>query len=271
MPSHLSSITRRIQHLVHAGHLRSINRAICLPSCGSTQDEAITLASSQPGLLVTTEHQHSGRGRLGRAWADTQGHGLAATFVLDARAHQPELVSLACGIAACIACERACHRASIRPRPAVGLKWPNDVVESAPGARPGRKLAGVLVERRDDLLLAGIGINITQAPADFPTDLATRAASLSMIGARANRLATLLDLTLILDRTLARSRDEILAAWRQRDIVTGREATFEHNGQRYDGRVLSIQPLGEIEVRTSVAQFARLPALQTTMVPGTLR
>lgn len=271
MSTALSSITRRVQHLAHAGHLRSITRALCLPSCGSTQDEAMKLASGQPGLLVTTEHQHSGRGRLGRPWADTQGHGLAATFVLDARAHQPELVSLACGIAACIACERACHRGPARPRPAVGLKWPNDVVESAPGSRPGRKIAGVLVERRGDLLLAGIGINITQASEDFPKGLATRAASLSMIGARADRLATLLDLTLILDRTLARSRDDILAAWRQRDIVTGREATFEHNGQQYDGRVLSIQPLGDIEVRTAVAQFARLPALQTTMVPGTLR
>jgi len=278
---HVHTMPRRVTRLAAAGALRHINRAICLGACGSTQDEALLLAAGTPGLLVSADQQQSGRGRLGREWADAGGLGIAATFVLDAREHLSELVSLACGLAACIACERACasgplpstsqSRRTPGPRCGAGLKWPNDVVECLSQALPGRKLAGVLVERRGDLLLAGVGINVAQQEADFPPELRTRAASLEMIGARAHRLTTLTDLTIALDRALRMSRDAIVAAWLARDLVTGREATFEHDGQHYGGRVVSIHPLGEIEVRTDASRFARLPAMQTTMVPGTLR
>lgn len=275
--SAINTLARRVSRLAAAGRLSNINRAVVLDTCGSTQDEAHRLAAGVPGLLVTADRQEAGRGRLGRAWADTRGLGIAATFVLDASERPAELVSLACGLAACIVCERAWARGQHRTLAqgaqsrGVGLKWPNDVVECAADSVPGRKLAGVLVERRGNLLLAGIGINIDQQAEDFPPEIHGKAASLRMIGANARRLTTLTDLALVLDATLSLSRESIVAAWLSRDLVTGREATFEHDGHRFDGRVLSIQPLGEIEVRVAVASFARLPALQTTMVPGTLR
>ena len=51
------------------------------------------------------------------------------------------------------------------------IKWPNDVRVA------GRKLAGVLVERRQGWVL-GIGVNVNAEEADFPTDLRETATSL---------------------------------------------------------------------------------------------
>jgi BirA family biotin operon repressor/biotin-[acetyl-CoA-carboxylase] ligase len=41
------------------------------------------------------------------------------------------------------------------------LKWPNDVLVS------GAKMAGILLERRGDAVVVGIGVNLAQAP-DLP-------------------------------------------------------------------------------------------------------
>lgn len=43
------------------------------------------------------------------------------------------------------------------------LKWPNDLVLNAIGGVP-RKLAGILLEERGGILLAGIGVNVAGAP-----------------------------------------------------------------------------------------------------------
>lgn len=64
-------------------------------------------------------------------------------------------------LAAAVAIKRAIgHR--------FGIKWPNDVL-----GPDGQKVAGVLCEletvgRRVDVVLVGIGINVTEAPVDVP-------------------------------------------------------------------------------------------------------
>jgi BirA family biotin operon repressor/biotin-[acetyl-CoA-carboxylase] ligase len=58
----------------------------------------------------------------------------------------------------------ALHRAliaTIGPRPDLMLKWPNDVLVGH------AKLAGILLERQDDAVVVGIGVNLALAP-DLP-------------------------------------------------------------------------------------------------------
>src|SRR5690606_26700729 len=64
------------------------------------------------------------------------------------------------------------------------LKWPNDVVvyvegEEMPGWGLLRKIAGVLCERHDDAVVAGIGVNVSQTEQELPVP---HAASLATLG-----------------------------------------------------------------------------------------
>src|SRR5438874_738424 len=69
------------------------------------------------------------------------------------------------------------------------LGWPNDVVQRELGGTPGRKLAGVLIEKEVALALVGMGINVMQQRADWPEELSRRVTSLHELGARCDRAA----------------------------------------------------------------------------------
>lgn len=115
-----------------------------LARVGSTQDEARTRYDGHP-CLVTAAAQDAGRGRAGAGWLNAT-RALAASLAVeprwpDARA---ALLTLAAGLAV-----RSALGSGFR------LKWPNDVVDST-----GAKVAGILAERADGLVVIGIGVNL---------------------------------------------------------------------------------------------------------------
>lgn len=140
-----------------------------LPETGSTNADAAAAAreGAPEGLVVTTEHQVSGRGRLGRVWASPPRSGLAVSVVLRPSRVSPSRwpwLPLLTGVAVrdCVA-----ESAGVEAR----LKWPNDVLVE------GRKLAGILVERVDTPLgaaaVVGIGINVSLDASELPVPEAT--------------------------------------------------------------------------------------------------
>ena len=112
------------------------------------------------GDVFTADYQTAGRGRLDHKWVAPKGKNLLMSVVLDVADLAPEHVAtlpLVVGLAVARA---------------VGgeIKWPNDVLLS------GRKVAGILCERNDDFVIAGIGVNVLAR--DWPEDLVSRATSL---------------------------------------------------------------------------------------------
>ncbi|HEY8835043.1 MAG TPA: hypothetical protein VIM09_05620, partial [Chthoniobacterales bacterium] len=83
------------------------------------------------------------------------------------------------------------------------IKPPNDVYLAE------RKVAGVLVETKagsggEFSAIAGLGVNVNQAPEDFPVELRERAGSLAMsLGRQVDRAAFAVALLRELDRTRA--------------------------------------------------------------------
>lgn len=221
-------------------------RAHVLESTPSTQDAPETAAAA-PGTVVTAWRQTAGRGRFGRQWADTASAGVAATFVVDT---QPaERLALAGAVAAAEAIERALGRR-------VGIKWPNDIVVD------GRKLAGVLIEVRGARALVGIGINCTQLR--FDGDLESRATSLAMLGAPADRLAVLAALVSALDRALTAHDEALVEAFLARDALRGTRALFATPHGPVEGEVRSIDPMRGLVVRTASGEHF-LPAQSTSV------
>lgn len=221
-------------------------RVVVLAETASTQDAEETRTAT-PGTLVTTLRQTAGRGRFGRNWADTADAGVAVTFVVDA---QPtERLVLASALAAAEACEAMLGRR-------VGIKWPNDVVVA------GRKMAGVLIERRDGLAAIGIGINVAQR--EFEGELSARATSLAIEGRSVPRLEVLVALVEALDRALSATDDVLLQAFLVRDALRGHRALFATPDGPVEGEVRSIDPMRGLVVRTESGERF-LPAASTSV------
>lgn len=193
-------------------------------SVASTNDIARSLAASgaAPFTTVLADRQTAGRGRRGRGWFAPAGSALLCSILLRPQ-RASDLASSATPIRVGLAVARAIERATgVR----VLVKWPNDVL-----AQDRRKLAGVLCEAAQGPhghhVVAGVGINVSQRPDQWPGELRGLAVSLDELsGKGVDRVA--LAGTLIaelksgvadLDRPLNAAECE---AWHDRDALLGR-------------------------------------------------
>ena len=132
---------------------------------GSTNDEAMRLAreGAAHGTIVHADEQTAGRGRLSRRWLSPPGN-LYLSIVL--RPDVPEARVVEIGFVAALAVADAVN-ALLPRRLRATLKWPNDVLVS------GGKIAGILLERSDDALVLGIGLNVLHAPTGVSYQVST--------------------------------------------------------------------------------------------------
>ena len=237
---------------------RAFDRVRVMAETASTQDAALASAGGRAGLVLVTGRQTAGRGRFGRAWADTGALGLAMTFVVDGAAADAAL-ALAAGVGACAAAEGALDEPE-----RIGLKWPNDVVERA----GGRKLAGALVERRGGLALVGIGINVLHGADDWPEDLAQRCLSLRALGSGATRLDVARELIGQFDVALAMAPAELAAAWNARHAHAGELRVLTSAGERHEGELMGVGPDGLLDLRLRDGKVVRLRPDMTTARTG---
>lgn len=91
-------------------------------------------------VLVIAASQSKGRGRTGTEW-ETAPRALAVSLAFRA-AGDSRPFSLMAGLAA------------VTTFPQVQLKWPNDLMAGS------AKLGGILVERSDDVVVVGMGVNL---------------------------------------------------------------------------------------------------------------
>lgn len=145
-----------------------VARLEVLPEVGSTNTELVRLAAAEPGAwpapaVLLTDHQTSGRGRLGRSWSAPAGASLAISVLLRPRVPRERLgwLSLAAGAAMA----EALQGLGVGAR----AKWPNDVLIG------GRKVCGVLAEAlaAGSGVVIGAGLNHALAAEDLPVPTAT--------------------------------------------------------------------------------------------------
>ena len=176
----------------------------------STSDRAraLALAGAPHGTLVTAGGQRAGRGRQGRTWSAPPGRALLMSLVLR---DWPALLPIVGAVAV----------ADVAGAPAM-IKWPNDVLLD------GRKLAGVLGEGRqhEGWAVLGIGLNVAVRASDLPPELRDRAATLGLEPAQIE--PTLDTLLRALERRLAQPTAALLADYRARDALAGREVRWAH-------------------------------------------
>lgn len=106
----------------------------------STQDLARERLAGVP-MLVMASGQTQGRGRSGSGWLNAD-RALAVSLAVRPEPGDDRPFSLMAGVAA------------VRVTEATALKWPNDVM------RGESKVGGILVERSDDAVVVGLGMNL---------------------------------------------------------------------------------------------------------------
>ncbi len=192
----------------------------------NTVGVALAQAGCPTGVVLVTDLQTSGRGRLDRVWEAPSG--TSAMFSVVLRPESPDhawgVLPLVAGVAVCEALEFV---AGVR----ASLKWPNDLVirdEDAPSGRGG-KVGGILAERdaASGAIVLGVGLNVDLPESDLPVPQAT---SLTLAGIPRPRRAKLIG------RSLSRI-EHWYTAW---DSVGTDEASLDRLLQAYRGRCLSV-------------------------------
>lgn len=209
---------------------------------GSTNDDMAVLArdGAPEGLWLRAERQSGGKGRQGRAWHSPPGNLHASTLVRLGRG-DPPAPTLA--LVAAVALHEAAH--AYAPAADIRIKWPNDLLAG------GAKLAGVLLEREGEAVVAGFGANL----AHRPDGLDRPATSLATLTGSAPDPAAFLDtLAEAFARWLRRWRGEgiapVVAAWLAAAHPRGTPlAVDDAGGSRVEGLFDGLDESGALRLR----------------------
>lgn len=221
-------------------------RVEILPETPSTNAVVVERArAGEPeGLVVTTEHQTAGRGRLDRTWQMPPRAAIAVSTLLRPAPDVPVArwpwLPLMTGVAVAGALDEY----------GAGLKWPNDVLVE------GRKVCGILVERVETpdgpAAVIGFGLNTSLSRDELPVTTAT---SLELeSGHIVDRTALLADLLHHLRATYDDWRlrpADLREAYRGLSVTVGEQVRAElPGGETLEGTATAIDDDGRLVLDT---------------------
>lgn len=267
----LRTVPRQLDHALLDAHLRRLKvapKVEFLAAVDSTNSEAerrLAVGQEAP-FAVLARTQKAGRGRLGRKWHSAPSGNLYLSLAFRPFIPPERLrpFTLWMGLALCAHMEKALGLK-------LGLKWPNDL-QSA----DGRKVAGMLTEARLDAdsvreLVFGVGLNLTGAPKDFPSELRTVAGSLeAALGAPLdlNRVAAGVIAALFRaweqfeEGTWSRSFRRL---WSSYDVLAGKSVRVGLRGDPIAGIVDGIDEEGSLILRTGGGRRAVVSSGEVTL------
>lgn len=228
---------------------------------GSTNaDLAARLAQNEAvaeGDWLVADRQTAGKGRQGRNWSDGAGNFMGSTVVKLAPSDPPApTLALLAGIAL-----YETVAGLVASPSALQLKWPNDLLLN------DAKLAGILLERIDESVIVGIGVNLAQAPErpDRPT------IALTSIGPAPDRDLFAHSLAQQFALELSRWRDfglePILRRWQ---AAAHREGTalkvHEADGTLAEGQFAGLAPDGTMRLRLADGSVRAIHAGDVSLV-----
>ncbi|HEX8378971.1 MAG TPA: biotin--[acetyl-CoA-carboxylase] ligase [Allosphingosinicella sp.] len=212
-----------------------------VPQTGSTNDDLAQMArdGAAEGVWLRAERQSGGRGRQGREWHSPPGN-LYASTIVRLRPGDPPAPTLAM-VAAVALHEVACAFASRAP---IEIKWPNDLMVV------GAKLSGILLERLEDAVIVGFGVNLV----DHPDEAERPSISFGQLGGAPDPLRFLETLAGSFARWVERWRAEGLEPVRARWLAAAHPpgtplSTHSANGARIEGVFDGLDESGALKLK----------------------
>jgi BirA family biotin operon repressor/biotin-[acetyl-CoA-carboxylase] ligase len=213
-------------------------------STTSTNADVAALArTGEPeGLVIVAEQQTAGRGRLDRQWDSPARAGVLLSALL-----RPSVDVATWPLIALIAGLSVVEAVLAVGQVEAGLKWPNDVLVD------DLKLGGILVERVDDAVVVGIGVNVSTRENELPAETAT---SLALVGGATDREILIKEVLRSLDRRYTAWRDTggasatVIPAYRDRCETIGHHVDVQlPGGVVVQGKASGIDDDGRLLVR----------------------
>lgn len=207
------------------------------------------------GLVVISEEQSKGRGRLGRSWFSPPGEGIYLSMILRPSISPGDAprITLLSGV--------ALAEALLAQTPLdVHVKWPNDIFVG------DRKLAGILTEISAEMdaivyVVVGMGINVNIR--QFPPELQGKGTSVYLeTGEPHSRL----DLVRVFfksfetyyERFLREGFRPVVNRCRELCHIMGQKVQVEAAGQKTVGHVLDIDEEGHLVLQDMAGGMHRI-------------
>ena len=215
---------------------------VCLETIDSTNTECKrrAMTGAKDGLVIISNEQTGGRGRLGRTFQSPKGCGLYLSALFRPQL-PPETVTdftAWVAVAVCDGIEAAC---GVRPQ----IKWTNDIVMGR------KKLVGILTEmslesetNSLEYLVTGIGVNVNHRPQDFHEDIRDMATSLAQqLGHPVRRAELAAEIIKALDKMYAgfpENKQEYLDKYRADCMTPGHQVQLFTPASREEAYAVEI-------------------------------
>lgn len=215
----------------------------------STNDIGKDLANEgvNEGMIIFSETQMEGRGRLGREWVSPEG-GLWFSVILRPKVHARHAAKLS--LLASVAVAKTILRLYDAK---TDVKWPNDVLLD------GKKVCGILTEteikgQRIDFAVLGIGVNadfeVQALPANLRPLTITLRHQLKREVQREVLLSELLkDIESHYNMFEKQKFDGILEDWRRLASFLGSDIRIQTDGEMVNGLAVDVNDDGALSIR----------------------
>lgn len=197
------------------------------------------------GSVCLAEQQTQGRGRRGRSWFSPPCTNIYFSFLW--RFSTLENISgLSVAVAVMVATVLKKYGISN-----IELKWPNDVLFA------GRKLAGILLERKESAVVIGIGLNVYLPNDADPNWIAIH--DITGQDVSRNHLVGLLTNELLSQLSLYQRRglSAFLEGWRQHDSLVNKKVTLQTPEHVFSGVMKGINEQGELILQEDTTNALR--------------
>jgi len=218
---------------------------VYLDEVDSTNLEACRLYKAgklKDGMVILTDKQTAGRGRMKRSWFSDGCLTMTAVFSFDAVYKNISAVTLTAGVAIASALSNLAGKKFL-------LKYPNDIMYE------GKKLGGILCEMkmgRSCFVLVGIGINLLQKT--FTSEIISTAISLKQIGVNASLESTACVILNSLETDIGLFKEKGFTAikdkWLENNCTIGKEIVVELPNSKIEGLAIGIDDDGSLIIDT---------------------
>jgi len=234
----------------------------------STNTIAYSLAEngSRDGLVVLSEEQTKGKGRLGRSWASPPKGGVYMSCMLKPDITPREIPRIT--LLAAVAVTEAIR--DFTGLPAM-IKWPNDVLIN------DRKVCGILTEMKAEqdgvaFVIVGIGVNVNTSRGQLPAGGSSLKEELKRISRRdsLSRLELVRKMLERLDEEYARLKEDgfapIIERWRHLSAMLGSRVKVSLHDGGFAGVVHDMDADGSLVVRLESGFLKTVSSGDVTMV-----
>ncbi len=237
----ISAIERALQKEVIFKYLNdtaknSVENVVVYKTIDSTNVEAKRILSSKikpiKDLLLVSEHQSAGKGRLGRNFYSPPSTGIYMSLIYHDNDTDCKTDSVAITVTAAVAVYKSLKSIGVEAK----IKWVNDLYVER------KKVCGILTEgvlagSRVDAYVIGIGINIVETAEGFPDDIKNIAGSINKDIDRNELVANIVN---NLYDCLQKDSSNLMSEYRANSLVIGEVVTVIKPTETFPAKVLEI-------------------------------